>query len=71
MVYGAYTPDVLERLGWSQGNYLTVAAMWFALTIPLLVAMYGWHWFKRQRPTLARWVLAMQIVVTLLIFLLR
>lgn len=71
VVYGAYTPDILENFGWSQGNYLTVATMWIALTIPLLVAMYGWHWFKRQRPTLARWVLAMQIVVTLLIFLLR
>lgn len=65
IVYGALTPDIIARLGITNGNYATIAISWVVVTVPLVFAAVVWHRFKKSKPTTARWLLAAQIAGTI------
>lgn len=71
IVYGPTGDYLRASLGLNAAGYGTLALCYLALTIPLLLAMWWWHTFKRAKPDHARSLLALQVLGMVLLFLLK
>lgn len=70
IVYGEGGPLLKSIFGIQYTGYGGVAIAWVVVTVPLIVVMYQWKRIKKERPALARKMLAVQVAwmtITLLL----
>lgn len=70
IVYGSMGAIIRATTDLSYMGYGGVAIVYVVITLPLLGIMWWWHGFKRERPELARRMLAVQVLWMILTFLL-
>ena len=61
IVYGNGPIITDAAFGFTHTDFIGVVAIWAVVTIPLVVIAWYWNRLKKERPTVARWVLVIQI----------